>query len=319
MSPLPSAVENVLERGSFCYVATMTPTGPHVTPLVFTVSAGKLWFTTSRGSVKARAWSIDQRVAGLVRDGARAVAFTGLVRTYDVLDTQTWAASVLDAPALSSASLRFSRKNARFFAGYALDAGQVPLAWTPPGRVFVRVDLERGALIEGNDVLETWGRWRSADAASLETYRALGRGADPLAGLPGDVAGRLGRDGAEAALAVEGDAGLVVIPAGWAATDHELVASVPEAALQLAGVGAHERVALAADSASWWRARDMAGAMVQGVGRVYLPRHLSSGASSAAKRLRLSGGEPAGAALVRVEPSRVVWWLGWSTGTVIPP
>ncbi|MEO8501825.1 MAG: pyridoxamine 5'-phosphate oxidase family protein [Vicinamibacteria bacterium] len=55
MSFLSTAVQAVLEEGPFCAVATMTPRGPHCTPLVFAYSSGRLWLTTSRGSVKARA------------------------------------------------------------------------------------------------------------------------------------------------------------------------------------------------------------------------------------------------------------------------
>ena len=69
MSFLSTAVQQVLEDGSFCAVATSTPRGPHCTPLVFASSGGRIWLTTSRGSVKSRAWKADPSVAGLVRHG----------------------------------------------------------------------------------------------------------------------------------------------------------------------------------------------------------------------------------------------------------
>ena len=67
MSFLSTAVQQVLEQGPFCAVAATTPRGPHCTPLVFAYSGGRVWLTTSRGSVKARAWKVDPGVAGLVR------------------------------------------------------------------------------------------------------------------------------------------------------------------------------------------------------------------------------------------------------------
>ena len=149
MSFVSTAVQRVLEDGQFCAVAAPTPNGPHCTPLVFAYSGARLWLTTSRRSVKARSWRVDPSTAGLIRDGDLSVAFTGSVKTYDALDKRTWGAAVAGATSIARATAGFSRKNARFFAGYAFDARQVPFAWTPPGRVFVGVDLERTALLEG--------------------------------------------------------------------------------------------------------------------------------------------------------------------------
>ena len=41
MSFLSTAVQQVLDEGPFCAVATATPRGPHCTPLVFAASGGK--------------------------------------------------------------------------------------------------------------------------------------------------------------------------------------------------------------------------------------------------------------------------------------
>ena len=174
MSFLSTAVRQVLDEGVFCSVATSTPRGPHCTPLVFAFSGGRMWLTTSRGSVKARAWRADPTMAGLVRHGELAVSFTGRVHTYDLLDRGTWGASVAGAPAIARASVRFSKKNARFFAGYAVDARQVPFAWTPPGRVFVGIDVERTALLDERGVDEGKGRW-GGDVESRATFRAAKR------------------------------------------------------------------------------------------------------------------------------------------------
>ena len=148
-----------MDEGPFCAVATATPRGPHCTPLVFAASGGRIWLTTSRGSVKTRAWKVDPSVSGLVRSGGLSVTFTGHVKTYDALDRGTWGAAVAGATSIARATAKFSKKNARFFAGYALDARQVPLAWTPPGRVFVGIDLERTALLDEDGVQEGRGRW----------------------------------------------------------------------------------------------------------------------------------------------------------------
>ena len=123
---VPAPIRRILEEGAFCHVASLTPTGPHLTPMVFASAAGRVWVTTSRDSVKARSWRRDPRVAGLVRSARRTAAFTGTVTTYDLLDTGTWTRSLAQGPVLALAGFRFTHKNARFFAGYAVDAHHVP-------------------------------------------------------------------------------------------------------------------------------------------------------------------------------------------------
>lgn len=311
MSFLSTAVQQVLDHGPFCSVATTTPNGPHCTPLVFASSGGRVWLTTSRGSVKARAWKADPSVAGLVRYAELAVTFTGTVRTYDALDRNTWAAAVAGATSIARATGRFSTKNARFFAGYAFDARHVPLAWTPPGRVFVGVDLERTALLDEDGVQEGRGRW-GGEAASHATFRRGRWGADPLAALPSESAAELGRSG-EGSLALAGERGPVVLPVRWLAEQDALYAALPAESLVLAGANAEVPVALTIDKGSAWRARDMVGAMVQGTGSCYVIDELGSGAKTA--RAIAAGLHPAADALVRVRPRRLVWWKGWSSGS----
>ncbi|HEX7248174.1 MAG TPA: pyridoxamine 5'-phosphate oxidase family protein [Actinomycetota bacterium] len=311
MSFLSTAVQQVLEDGPFCAVAASTPRGPHCTPLVFAYSGGRIWLTTSRGSVKTRAWKADPTVAGLVRLGELAVSFTGTVKTYDALDRNTWGAAVAGATSIARATGRFSKKNARFFAGYAFDAHQVPLAWTPPGRVFVGIDLERTALLDDDGVQEGRGRWRG-ETDGHATFRRSSTGADPLGALPPDVAASLGRSG-HGVLTISGARTPVVVPVRWVAEPSALYAALPAETLALADAGPDAQVALTVDEASPWRARDMAGAMVQGAGGFYVLDGLGSGAKSArsiAQQLH-----PGAGALVRITPERLVWWKGWTSGS----
>lgn len=311
MSFLSTAVQQVLEDARFCAVATSTPRGPHCTPLVFAYSGGRVWLTTSRGSVKAKAWKEDPSVAGLVRLGDLAVTFAGTVKTYDALDRGTWGAAVTGATSIARATARFSKKNARFFAGYAFDARQVPLAWTPPGRVFVGIDLERTALLDEDGVQEGRGRW-GGEAVGHPTFRRTTQGADPLAGLPPDVATTLGRSG-EGALTVTGARGNVVLPVRWLAEASALYAAMPKETLALAGAGPDAAVALTVDEASEWRARDMAGAMVQGTATFHVLDELGSGAKSA--RSIATALHPGAGVLARITPARLVWWKGWTSGS----
>jgi hypothetical protein len=310
VSFLSTAVQDVLDRGQFCAVATMTPRGPHCTPLVYASSGARVWLTTSRRSVKASAWRRDPSMAGLVRNENLAVTFTGTVRTYDALDRRTWAAAVTGATSIARATAAFSAKNARFFAGYAVDAKQVPFAWTPPGRVFVGVDLERTALLDDQGVQEGRGRW-GGEPGSHASFRKT-KGEDPYARIPAEVAERIGREG-DGAIAVAAERGLVVLPVRWRADAAGLFAALPVDALGLAGVGADAPVALTVDAPSIWRARDMVGAMFQGEGSFFVEGAVGSGATSLRTLARSLSG--VASAVVRVRPTRVVWWRGWTSGS----
>lgn len=316
---LPPAVRDVLGRGTFCYLAAVTDRGPHLTPVVFALHGSRLWVTTSRGSVKAGAWRRDPRVGGLVLAGRRAVSFTGEVRAYDLLDPSSWVPSLMSAPTLTRAALAFTRKNARFFAGYAVDARHVPLAWTPPGRVFVAVRLLSVALLDADsgNVDVAWDGDR-LPLVSRPSYRSSAGGWDAVGALPPEVADRLGRGG-DAALAVVGEQGPRVVPARWAAERGVLLAAAPVAFLELAGAGPDGPVALTVDRSSSWRVRAMAGALFQGDGSVHVPDRLRSGARSAASAIERTGLSPEASALIRIRPRRAVWWRGWSSGTVSAP
>ena len=310
----PTPVRRLLEDGDFCHVAAVTPAGPHVTPMVFAAAGDRVWVTTSRGSVKARAWRDDPRVAGLVRAGERMVSFAGTVATYDLLDPETWGRSLRDGPLLALASARFTRKNARFFAGYAVDAHNVPFAWTPPGRVFAELRIERSAVLEDGRVASVWGDW-GVEVEGAARFRAVRAGEPPLERLPADVSGDLGASG-DGALGLSTPDGPVVLPVRWLADGGAVYAVLPEETLALAGGGPTARAALQIDRPSWWRAREMVGAMVRGEGEIAVVRGLTSGGRSASALVARAGLEPEEAALVRMRPERLVWWRGWSSGTV---
>ncbi|MBI4261288.1 MAG: pyridoxamine 5'-phosphate oxidase family protein [Actinobacteria bacterium] len=322
--PLPDSVRDVLDRGALLHLASRTSRGPHVTPVVHAVHGDRLWVTTARSSVKARAWKRDPVVGGLVRAGTLAVSVTGTVRTHDLLDPGTWGASVLHAPSIGLAAARFTLRNARFFAGYAVDARHVPLAWTPPGRVFAAIDVERVALIDlrVGRVVRTWGVPDPPGDLFPGTPRSFGRrrGWDPLPALPVDVTSRIGRSG-RAVLGIEGPGGPVVLPAGWAAGAGDgIVAALPEEVLSLAGLpGSSARAALVVDRASAWRARAMTGVLLVGRGDVVIPTRLERGRAAADRAVAATGQAASGAAVVRIRAERAVWWRGWSSGTVTAP
>ena len=208
---------------------------------------------------------------------------------------------------------RVQQEEREVLRGYAFDAHQVPFAWTPPGRVFVGIDLERTALLGEDGVQEGRGRW-GGEALSHKTFRSTkGRGRS---------ARRAARRTSAASSATRatprsplgGDRGPVVVPARWRVEGGSLYAALPAETLALAGAGPDAPVALTVDRASEWRARDMVGAMVQGTGAIHVLDGLGSGAKTA--RALATSIDPEAGALVRIAPTRLVWWKGWSSGSL---
>ena len=319
------AIERVLERGSFCHVAISTALGPHVTPMVYAFANGRLWVTTARRSVKAGVWRRDDRVAGLVQDEGTALSFTGRVRTFDALDPPTWGRALREAPVLALAAARFTAKNARFFAGYAVDARHIPLAWTPPGRVFAELLIERAAIIEDGAVVRCLGAWPGT-VPSHDRFRARHAGEDPFGRLPTQVTDAIGRRG-DGVLAVEGHGGVVVVPAPWAISGAGLYATPQESVLALADLRTPAApAALGIDHSSSWRASEMIGAMVRSTAQVHVVDRLVTGRRAASSVIVGARGESSarpgldagsGAVVVALSPERIVWWRGWSSGTAV--
>jgi hypothetical protein len=210
-------------------------------------------------------------------------------------------------------------KNARFFAGYAVDARHVPLAWTPPGRVFAELSIERAVLMVDGAVVRSQGMWPGT-VPSLDRFRAIRVGDDPFGRLPPDLAEAFGRRG-EGVLAVEGGGGVVVVPAPWTIFGARLYAAPTASILELADLREPiARATLGIDRTSSWRAREMIGAMVRSTAQVFVIDRLAGGTRSASSVITAARGTSdvrRGDALVALEPQRMVWWRGWSSGTVI--
>ena len=133
-----------------------------------------------------------------------------------------------------------------------------------------------------------------------------------MAALPREIRQPLGTEG-DGALTLMGERGPVVVPARWRADEHSLFAALPEETLALAVAGPDVPAAFTIDEASAWRARDMVGAMVQGTASIHVVDELGTGSKSA--RTIATEIDPDAGALIRLVPSRWVWWRGWSSGS----
>jgi hypothetical protein len=309
---LPRSAQEVLEEGTLLYLAVRTPHGPHLTPVVYVLDRGRLWFTTSRTSVKARYLGREGGIAGMIRSGEKVVTFRGRARTYDALDPLSWPSAAVAGPRLVRAATRFSLKNARFFAGYAADTRKVPLAWTPPGRVFVGIEVTSGAVLdlEGGAVRGSWGGF-ARKPASVEYRRSL-RALRPRRaldlGVPRPVRSVIGNRGEGTLALVPAGEEPTVVPVTWRRVPRPgtYEVTVARAFLEIAAAAASARrrkgiqVSLAMDHLASWRASEMVGLLVQGEADAFVR----------------SPGSDAEQVLVRLRPRRVVWWRGWSSGLV---
>lgn len=313
---LPHEAREILRAGVLCYLSVGTSRGPHLTPVVYVLDGDRLWMTTSRSSLKARIWRTNPHVAGLVEEGGRVVTFRGSVRVYDGLDPFSWPAAVLAGPRLLRAAARFTVKNARFFAGYAADASRVPLAWSPPGRVFAAIEPEGGHVLDhgAGTILHSWGRW-PADADYSASFSPPTRRPPIHREVPGNV-----QDAAASstlgAVALQGPL-LTVLPVrpAWNRRSPKYEAILPRAFADLAFVDAEFGAALTVGYASTWRAAEMMGMLFQGKGRLYALDEVREGKEALRRRFRASAKQkrPGDHALALLRPSRVVWWDGWTS------
>ena len=63
----------------------------------------------------------------------------------------------------------------------------------------------------------------------------------------------------------------------------------------------------------------MIGLLAQGEAEVFDPASVGTGKRAVQARLRSIGGtDVTDLVLLRVEPRRLVWWEGWTSGTVTP-
>ena len=108
----------------------------------------------------------------------------------------------------------------------------------------------------------------------------------------------------------------MVVPCRWTTERGALFAVASREILGLAGGGPEVPASITIDRASQWRARAMAGVLVQGAARIHVAGSMRSGARSVETIAREAGVDAAGAAVLRMRPLRLVWWRGWDSGTV---
>ena len=276
-------VNRILEDADVVHVAVAARRGPHVTPAVFDVDGGRLWFITPRRSVKARVIDRHRRVGGLVQLGSSSVIFGGRARIVDPLTARGVLSPdrLLDLP---FAALGYLGRNHRHATGTIRDHQAPTLALA---RVMVSIDIRRLALLDGWSVAGAWGRW--------ERHDGLLRGTPPpappldVARVPARLHPLLGA-GAPVALGWSSPAGPLALPARWCGPAAAGEVETSAEAMILAGVEPDGPACLTAER-SKYRLKSKQGVLVTGDGHA-----------------RLDGNGPA--ARVTLESHRTTWWIG---------
>jgi hypothetical protein len=219
------AARSVLEEGRHLYVAVVTPAGPHVTPELYAVAGGRVWFWSAADTLKVKSLRRDPRASAIVSVDGRSVLLTGSVEQFDPRDVKALPRALRDPIALGRATMRFGLRNAADLSAFAGDLARGRLGRSlPPRRVLLGVTPSRSAIVDNGRVLHALGHWPMTGSCD---------GAAPPTGLRAGV------------LAWEIPDGCVALPARIDLAAHE--AWVAPSLVTLAGLPSRARVAAVVD------------------------------------------------------------------------
>lgn len=302
LAAMPSPLDRpevaaLLAATPYADVAVSTRRGPHITPAAFAAAHGRLWVVSSRRTVRVRAIRRTGLACALVRDGDRSVVVSGraaVLSPWPPTEALALAAGALPA---TEAAVRYTLRNLRIvLAGFAADLLTGAGDPTVYDRVLVAVEADRGMLVEGTEVLDTWGRWRRTQ----RPHRAMPKRAraqpdldDLLAGVPPQPAAALRRRDT-AALGWIGPTGPVALPALGGVEDGGAV-QVATRALEIASANGRSPACITVHDSDSPRPSEFRGVVLRGEGTV--------------------SRRGAARATVRVAAERVSWWSGFRAGT----
>src|SRR3954469_2623914 len=142
-------VGSVLGTARQAYIAVSSKRGPHVTPQLYGLGDGRLWFFAASSTVKARVLRRERRVGIAVRDGDRTVVAGGRASLLDPADIGPFLRRFPEWRRIAGGVTSFSLRNAVDLAGFVTDtvrrrAGRLP----PPRRILFAVEADRVALLD---------------------------------------------------------------------------------------------------------------------------------------------------------------------------
>lgn len=280
-------VVRVLDGAELMFLAVAGRHGPHVTPMAFDRDGADLWAVTPRNSAKARAVDRNPRVGVLVRSQGRTVVAGGSAKLVDPLTGR--GLSTLLRPDLPLTALNYLTRNGRRVVE-ALRENPSPAL--PLSRTALRISLDRVAVLGRERVRGCWGAWPSS--GTLGTGAAASAVPD-LAGVPEELQSLLAKDNPAAVLGWHTADGPIALPARWNADG---TVSTPADTFILGGALPAAAACLTVDR-SPQQLRSVRGLLITGTGRAGLHQ------------------EPGARAAIGLAPSRVTWWLGEDSGSVV--
>lgn len=299
-SPLDQPeVAALLAATPWADIAVETRTGPHVTPAAFAAAGGRLWVVSSRRSLRVGAVRRTGRASALIRNGDRSLVVSGTAEVLSVWRRKEMAALLSGSLPAARAATAYTRRNATLvLAGFITDLLMGTGDPTVYDRVLVSIDAERGMLVEGTEVRETWGRWRRPGRAAATATPSNGASpALPLDALIADVPAKVVESTSRAHVATVGlstPAGPLALPALDTPGDTGRV-HLPTAALAVAGLNGHAAACITVHESPGRRPSGFRGMVLRGEARL-----LRRGAARTALQL---------------ETDRVSWWSGFESGT----
>jgi hypothetical protein len=282
-------------------IAVETRTGPHVTPAAFAAAGGRLWVVSSRRSLRVGAVRRTGRASALVRSGDRSLVVSGAAEVLSVWRRREMAALLAGGLPAARAATAYTRRNATLvLAGFVTDLLMGSGDPTVYDRVLISIEAERGMLVEGTEVRETWGRWRRPGRTAAASTATPSNGASPalpLEALIADVPAEVVESTSRAHVATVGlstPAGPLALPALDTPGDSGRV-HLPTAALAVAGLNGHAAACITVHESPGRRPSRFRGMVLRGDAHL-----LRRGAARTALQL---------------EADRVSWWSGFASGT----
>jgi len=220
-----SDAADILAAGRLAYVAIETTQGPLVTPVLYAVAAGRVWFVTNRHALKSKVLRKRSRTSCAVRVGDRAVVITGRARLLSLSHPGDFFTSPAHLARLPLALSSWATRNPRQVLGFVLDAPSSPRQVLPQNVVLVEVVPESVQVVAHDPSQDLSNRASAALPSGTSRSRRL------RAALPESLAGLVHcREGVLGIATVHGP---VAVPVLW---DHRRqVAILPSGVQPVAG------------------------------------------------------------------------------------
>ncbi len=274
----------ILEGSGLAYLAVETATGPMVTPLLFTVSDGRIWMITPRSSAKVAAIRRNP-VVGLTAGAPDAmVVLQGGAHLVDPMRPRSLLTALPEA-LLSPRALGSYVVGNRGHLGDLLGPG----ALSP--RTLAAFRPRRALLVRDQADLVVFGSWPTG-AAPYRNRRTVEPPALPVRGIPADIHG-LSRVAMPVVVGWSTATGSVVLPGTW--DPDRRTARIRNDLFRAAGCLPQAPACVLFDGTEGTNLDGKLGMVVRGRGRAV---------------------EVAGHTTVTVRSERVSWWHGEESHTV---